>query len=268
MSATRIGRLPKRIRDDLKIVTKARNWRQILRAKLTREPISSIELRNGVILNAPPQIDLNFLFHEIWIDEFYAPTGYEIRPGETIVDIGGNIGVFATWAATKQPRVRVLSFEPFPANAKVFQANQQASRLDNIEFRAAAVGSSDGRRTLRVEDSWILHSLAAAGSTEGGVEVDCVSLDTALADVERCDFLKLDCEGGEYEALYSAAPQTISKVGRIVCEYNRLDEDERNGQGLSRFLVANGFAVDEIRELDATSGFICARRRDRAAVRL
>ena len=123
-----------------------------------------------------------------------------------------------------------------------------------------AVADSDGKRTLHVSDSWILHSLTGKDSGENGIEVECLSLDTALAVIERCDFLKLDCEGGEYEILYSASPETILKIGRIVCEFNVIDEDKRNGEGLREFLNANGFYVDELKPLDRTSGFICARR--------
>jgi FkbM family methyltransferase len=260
MTLTRLSRIPKRIRDDLKIIRITNNWKEILAVKLNNKPLTSIRLRNGVVLNSPEEVSLNFLFHEIWLDEFYAPFGYEIKPNETVVDIGANIGVFATWAATRAPDVKVLSFEPFAANAEYFKANQAASGLDNIEFHAAAVADSNCKRTLHVSDSWILHSLTDRDSNEGGVEVDCVSLDNALTDVERCDFLKLDCEGAEYEILYAASQNTIAKIGRLVCEFNVLDESERNGNKLGIFLSANGFIVDDLRLLDETSGFICARR--------
>lgn len=261
MNLARLRRIPKRLKDDLKIYRLAENWRELWFAKLDDGSLHRIRLRNGVVLNAPGAVSLNFLFHEIWLDEFYAPDGYEIRPNETVVDIGANVGVFATWAATRAPNVKVLSFEPFPANAEYFRANQKASGLDNVEFKAAAVGGSDGKRTLYVSDSWMLHSLAdGASSSEEGLEVDCVSLDTALSGIEKCDLLKIDCEGGEYEVLYTASPGTIRKIGRIVCEFDVLDNTERNGDGLRNFLSGNGFRVDQLRLLDGSTGFICAAR--------
>jgi FkbM family methyltransferase len=260
MTLTRLSRIPKRIRDDLKIIRITNNWKEILAAKLNNKPLTSIRLRNGVVLNSPEEVSLNFLFHEIWLDEFYAPLGYEIKPNETIVDIGANIGVFATWASTRAPNVKVLSFEPFAANAEYFKANQAASGLDNIEFYAAAVADSNCRRTLHVSDSWILHSLTDRDSNESGVKVDCVSLDNALTDVGRCDFLKLDCEGAEYEILYAASSSTIAKIDRVVCEFNVLDDNEKNGKGLSKFLAAAGFYIDHLEELGETSGFISGRR--------
>lgn len=262
MSLGRISRIPKRIGDDLKILRMAENWKEIFSAKLKGTRLGAVRLRNGVVMRAPAAVDLNFLFHEIWIDEFYAPAGYEIRPGETVIDIGANIGVFAAWAATKAKGVTVYSFEPFPANAEYFQRNIEDSGLKNIRFRMAAVADSDGTRTLHVEDSWILHSLTRKDSGEKGVEVEAVSLDSIMAEAGKCDLLKLDCEGGEYEILYPASDETLAKIGRIVCEFNTTDGERQNGEGLRDFLRTKGFAIDELKQLDATSGFICARRHD------
>lgn len=106
----------------------------------------------------------------------------------------------------------------------------------------------------------MLHSLASREPDEHGIEVECISLARALAEVDTCDFLKLDCEGGEYEILYPAPRATISKIGRLVCEFDVLDNKQRNGNGIRDFLIENGFQVDELRLLNESSGFICARR--------
>ncbi len=262
MNLQKLSRLPKRVLQDLRIVSMAENWRELLSAKAANRPFSTVRLRNGVVMNSPSEVALNFLFHEIWLDEFYAPHGYEIDANETVVDIGANIGVFALWAATRAENVRVKSYEPFPKNAEYFTANLKESGLNNIEFFAAAVADKAGTRTLHVDDSWILHSLTEKDSDEKGVEVDCVSLDMAFADIEKCDFLKLDCEGGEYEILYSASDNSLQKIGRLVCEFNLLDDDRRNGNALKEFLSDHRFAVDELKMLDPGSGFICAKRVD------
>lgn len=263
MNTKRLARLPNRIQQDLKIIRLAKNWRTILVAKASNRPFFSIRLRNGIVLNSPPEVSLNFLFQEIWLDEFYSPPGYEIKSNETVVDIGANIGVFAMYAATRAENVRVFSYEPFPKNAEFFRANQADSRASNVVFRATAVADTPGRRTLRVKDSWILHSLTDKNSNEKGIEVECVSLDQIFEDIEHCDLLKLDCEGGEYEILYSASNESLGKIKRIVCEFNVLNSDEKNGEALNRFLLDNGFIVDMLRSLDDSSGFICARRHDR-----
>lgn len=262
MSLDRLNRIPKRLVDDLKVLRLAKNCAEVFAAKLGNRDLSRIELRSGVVLNAPDQIALNFLFHEIWIDEFYAPTGYGIGANETVVDIGGNIGVFALWAATRAPNTRVLSFEPFPKNIEFFEMNVMESRIENVQIYPWAVGKKDELRRLGVSDSWILHSLNDSEDKEedGSIEVECKSLDTIFNEVNSCGLLKLDCEGGEYEALYSASRETLGKIDRLVCEFNVIDNDKQNGPALSKYLESFGFRIDRFEHLDETCGFICGRR--------
>jgi FkbM family methyltransferase len=260
MITSTLNRVTKRIREDCRILFQVKNWEDILRAKLQGTPIKKIIFRNGVVINSPEQVDLNFLFHEIWIERLYSPKGYEIKDNYSVVDIGANIGVFALYAATFAQNVRVRAFEPFPTNAEYFSRNTDESRADNVEFLMAAVADSAGVRKLHVEDLWILHSLTAKGSTSSGIEVACVSLSEAISGFERCDLLKIDCEGAEYEILYSASPETLSKIRRIVCEFNIGTSEGENGECLAQFLVSHGFHIDSLRTFDETAGFLYAKR--------
>ena len=253
--------MPKRVLHDLKIIKLTKNWKEILVAKSTNRQLSSIRFRNGIVLNSPPEVNLDFLFQEIWVDEIYAPPGYEIHANDVVFDIGANIGVFALYAATRADGVKVKSFEPFQGNAKFFLKNQRESRVENIEFFPQAVAGTSGTQNLNVHESWMLHSLTDKDSGETGIEVDCVSLDYVFKDIVQCDLLKLDCEGGEYEILYPASKETFSKIMRIVCEFNVLDSEKRNGEVLCDFLVKSGFVVDTLKPLNETTGFICAKRR-------
>jgi FkbM family methyltransferase len=260
MDLHRLLRIPQRVRQDIKIIGLASNWREILAAKSDRVPVRMIRLRNGVVLTAPDEVSLSFLFHEIWITEFYAPKGYGIRSGDMVVDIGGNIGVFSLYAATRADQVRVRSFEPFPENANYFVKNLTASGLDNVEFYPQAVAGSPGERRLHIEDSWILHSLTDDDQDRRSISVETTTLDKIFEDLEVCDLLKIDCEGSEYEILYAASPGTLSKIKRLVCEFNLVDEKQKNGQALKEFLTLNGFIVDQMEVLDSNSGIICARK--------
>jgi hypothetical protein len=102
--------------------------------------------------------------------------------------------------------------------------------------------------------------LNAKGSEEEGLTVDTITLDTVFADVQDCNLLKLDCEGSEYEIMYSASDETLSKIEKIVCEFNNVDEGRQNGASLRDFLLSRGFVIDPSGPLDGESGFLCARR--------
>lgn len=261
MNMARIARIPQRARRDLHIIKLLHNWREALAAEVTGAPLKQLRLRNGVVLNGPDTLDLAFLFHEIWLRAVYTPPGYEIRRGDVVVDVGANIGVFAAYAATSAPDVRVYAYEPFPGNVEWLRDNMRESRLENVVVRPEAVGGASGERVLHVDPtSWIMHSLVREDGPGGeGVRVRCVSLEEAFDSngIECCDLLKLDCEGSEYEILQGASPGTLGRVKRVVGEYH--DEPARGtGEQLCRFLESRSFRIDRFEPLDTGSGVLCA----------
>jgi len=80
----------------------------------------------------------------------YNPGGYEIRDGQTVIDIRANVGVFAAYAASRGSRVRVFAYEPFPENVNWLRRNIEDSGLKNVEIRPQAVAARPGNRKLRV----------------------------------------------------------------------------------------------------------------------
>ena len=260
MSFKRLLRIPKRLKQDFKIFRLAKNWKEILSAKHKNQPIRKIELRNGVVLNAPDEIDLNFVFHEIWVDEIYLPKRYKIKDYDIIFDIGGNIGVFSLYAATRASNVKVYSFEPFSRNADYFEQNIKQSKIGNVVLFQRAVAGKSIKRTLNVNDSWIKHTLSESNHGSASTIVECVSLDNAFANVLKCDLLKIDCEGSEYEIFYSSKVETIMKIDKIVGEFHNKDSGNENGKALCLFLEKNKFNIDDYYDFDDESGFFAARR--------
>jgi FkbM family methyltransferase len=257
LSLNRLSRIPKRLADDAKLFRLASNWRELLSAKRKAQSFPKIVLRNGVLLETPGEMDLNFLFHEIWLDEIYGGKGYKIGPDDTVIDIGGNIGVFAAYAASRADGVTVYSFEPFPKNAEYFLSNMAKSRLSNVTLQNLAVAGKPGTRTLRVANSWGCHSLGTDGDkTAAGVEVQCTTLDKIISDAGKCDFLKIDCEGGEYEILRNTTEATLRAVKKIVCEYHNTEQG--TGPELKELLTGKQFRVDRFDEIDARSGMLYA----------
>jgi hypothetical protein len=66
------------------------------------------------------------------------------------------------------------------------------------------------------------HSLIPSGNSAGSVEVECVTLSQVFKEnnIDYVDFLKMDCEGAEYEILKAMEEETGSKIGRIAMEYH------------------------------------------------
>jgi FkbM family methyltransferase len=250
----KVGRAPARLSRDAWLLRHVENWREALIAEWTHTPLKQVRMRNGVVLESPPTIDLAFLFYETWLRRIYSPPGYEIGSGETIIDIGANIGVFATFAATQAPEVRVFSYEPFPENVEYLRNNVDKSGLTNVKVFQQAVSGDTGVRYLQVNSAnWIVHSLfGESTTTEPGLPIDSVSFDDIMIKegIESCDLLKLDCEGSEYEILQRCNPDTLSRVHRIVGEFHEGPHIHGTGEGLCRFLESRSFRIDNFKRDD------------------
>jgi hypothetical protein len=101
-------------------------------------------LPNGARMRFVSRPDVQFLYDEIFVDECYAKHGLEIREGATVIDVGGNIGMFALYAARKAGTSgRVFAMEPIP---KTFAALRE-NVTNNVEgFFSSSSSSSPTSR--------------------------------------------------------------------------------------------------------------------------
>jgi len=91
--------------------------------------------------------------------------------------------------------------------------------------------------------------------------------------ISKVDFLKIDCEGAEYEILYNCPQDVLRKIGKISMEYHNLNRmlekrglkasapKEYNGEELGLFLEKSGFNVT-IRPRNKKRGMIYAKRKE------
>jgi FkbM family methyltransferase len=140
--------------------------------------------------------------------EYWLPEGLE---AETILDIGGNIGIAARYLAHRYPRASIHSFEPIPENYRLLRRNVEGS---NVTVHPYALGARSGSvefRNWSGEDNRGFYSLARA-PTEGetAVRAEMRSVSEALESIgaKQVDVIKIDVEGAEHEIL-SAFPEEV-----------------------------------------------------------
>lgn len=72
-------------------------------------------LPNGLTVCYASKYDVSFLYREIFEEQLYLQHGISLKQGDTVVDVGGNIGFFALFAAQQVgPSGQVVSVEPIP----------------------------------------------------------------------------------------------------------------------------------------------------------
>lgn len=219
---------------------------------------SRLDLRGGTSISAPANEPLLFLFREIWVDGAYDEALAASAGLATIVDIGAHVGLFSIRAASRWPGARIVAVEASPRSARYLRANVARNRLDRVTVMEAACGGSRRRAVLHRRGADMMSSLYAAGE---GDEVDVITLDDVFRanGIERCDLLKLDCEGAEYEIILGAAPETLGRIGRIVMECHR--GQEATPADLERHLVVSGFDVRRTPSEDGIHEYLFAQRR-------
>jgi FkbM family methyltransferase len=203
--------------------------------------------------------------HCVLIRQDYTPPWFSIEPGDTVIDIGGNIGCFAVLAAKRARRGRVLVFEPESENYRLLCRNVQANHLSNVQAEHAAVAGRPGTITLFKAPHGPLHTTIPKRLGDAA-ESEVVTAVT-LADifdryrVSTCNFLKLDCESAEYEILYNTPAEYLRRIDKIALEYHAQRDKQRTAGKLVAFLEAHGFHTVEFTDfVGHDAGFIKARR--------
>jgi FkbM family methyltransferase len=149
----------------------------------------------------------------------------ELRPGDVVLDVGANIGVFTLLAAQLVgPQGRVVSYEPDPDNLVLLRdnisMNYVARWVDVVPQAVAAdAGAVTLHRTLRFQGNSSLvehdagYRAAFAVDEHDTVTVEAVTLDAAAGDFARIDLVKIDVEGAEHLVL--AGMQRLLESGVI-----------------------------------------------------
>ncbi len=190
------------------------------------------------------------MFHRIFLRDEYRLAGVVPGAWDCVVDLGANVGVFALRAA--RIARRVVAFEPNPRNFERLARNA-AGRPRITALRRAVAGKPGTLRLYRPEAASRSGTYSGFRSPGSGLsdaydEVPATTLDDAFArhGVETCALLKVDIEGGEYDALYAASDATLARVERIHGEYHDLgpERPDASGEALGAFLARKGFAVE------------------------
>lgn len=191
---------------------------------------------------------LVFSLMDVWVlketllDRQYELAGVPLQDGWTIVDIGAALGDYSVWAARQTPHGRLIAVEPYSPCVLLLRANLKNNAVKNVDVFSGALAAKSGTARLNVQGEVVQNSIAIEGKNPRSVEVQTLRLEDlfSLFSVQRCDYLKMDCEGGEYEILFSASKATLALIDRICMEIHD-DLTVHSHSDMIEFLVNNGY---------------------------
>jgi FkbM family methyltransferase len=189
-----------------------------------------------------------WMHREIFYDQIY--NFKPINDTPHIIDCGSNCGVSVIWFKATYPGSTVVSVEADPAIFSLLERNVARYGFSGVRLLQRAVAGGSGSVAFHClgADCGSVQPRAEAGAAAeqaGGlqpaeaavVNVPCITLD-ALID-RPTDFLKIDIEGSELEAL--AACRQLSLVRQLFLEFHSFPDRPQGLAQLLAILEAQGF---------------------------
>jgi len=180
------------------------------------------------------------IFNEVTCNNSYRVNTKEIQ-NKIVIDIGANVGAFTSLAAEIGAK-KVIGYEPIQANYN--QLIENTKIYPNVQASNLAVYSD-------------VTTVTMVGSGEHATIGDGQDyvMTTTLEDIfnsfpeEKSFTVKLDCEGSEFDILYSASKKTLEKIDTIYMEIHEDAKKERIAKHMDTYLKYHGFKQTEWHEL-------------------
>lgn len=142
-------------------------------------------------------IERNEWFRNVVSDEVFTQDTYQkfvqVEENDVILDIGASVGPFTYSIQSKKPKA-VYCFEPHPTLFKTLEKN--LAKIDNVTCINAGIAETDGPISFwGMYDETVQEIWAKANDGIG------IRFDTFIKKhkIDKIDFMKIDCEGGEYD---------------------------------------------------------------------
>jgi FkbM family methyltransferase len=169
---------------------------------------------------------LNDVANEIFDQKEYYYKEISIQPDDVVVDLGGNIGAFTTYALSKGAS-KVYTVEPFPMYVNFLHKNLEPFS-DKVEIIPMAISDSNGKTELMInfQNNTILNDVYKELNWENNdksVTVDKIDLVTLSEknNIDIINYLKVDVEGSEYLVFNGVDDSFLSnKVEKVAIEYH------------------------------------------------
>jgi hypothetical protein len=201
------------------------------------------------------------VFNEIIGHKVYHNDFVNVEENDTIIDTGFNYGLFSMVSLKNNPK-KIIAFEP---NPKLVLNYQKFFNHEKIELHQKAVSNKEGLVTFKENNDPGMSTLLSDINTHNvnnTYEVELCNFYKFIQknNIDYIDYLKVDCEGSEYDIFESIPKKYLStKIKKIALEFHHKFEDEKV-QNLYNKIIDCGFEVKVVYEECSTIGMLYARK--------
>lgn len=205
-----------------------------------------------------------FVAWEVWKHKAYGDI--DINRGDTVVDIGGHIGTFTLFVASKSKTANIFVFEPLPENFKMIKRNLLLNGIKNVKLFQLAVGSRVGRQILHIDSENNGANSFYESDSDKIIQVNTTTLKEIFLvnKIKEINLLKIDAEGAEYDIILNCNNQDLKRIRKIVLEYHDYLSPIFDIKKIINKLTSSGFAVKNntpyIQRMFMKSGVLQAER--------
>lgn len=192
----------------------------------------AITLVDGVRIVVPDSLNLItpyvLLEQQDWFEDEIKFLRGLLQPGQKIIDIGANYGVYSlTMAKTVGNTGRVWAFEPASATARLLAEGIAINGFTHVVLDRSALSSISGTAQLSLYDNSEMNSLVRDNKVKGAVEsVPLKTLDECMKQYEwqHIDFMKIDAEGEELNIIKGGA-RFLDELSPLIQYEIKADDD-------------------------------------------
>lgn len=204
-----------------------------------------IGLKNGIEFIVRAKTMDKSILKEVWITKIYDKYGIKVEKGDTVIDIGAQIGFFSIYAAELSKTGKVYAFEPFIENFQMLEKHKLINKKENLFVYNVGVSDKEGRQTLYLspDNNTGGHSLhLKTDDNNKKIEIQTIRLNDFCEkeNISTIDFLKLDCEGAEFDILKSNEG-ILANVDKIIMECHPYENNTVDD--MVKLLERNGFSI-------------------------
>ena len=145
----------------------------------------------------------------------------KVRPGDTVYDIGANVGLYSVLLATAVgERGEVIAFEPDGESYAHLQRNLKLNGLLNVRIFRAALGETSGKVKLYLGEIAGPARLTRPCTSDRQYELVKLMEGDALREMENLRVprvVKIDVEGYEYAVIRGLSRTLTHPSCQLVC---------------------------------------------------